>query len=523
MAEEKNKIGRRKAIKALAGVPVLGALGFEILKKAKYDQSNNLKKSIIKELGYDDILSQLRQIPDSSKGDLIRIGMVGFGSRGLFLAKSLGFLNPEIFSRPGIVESLAAQIQFGNLNVALTGICDVYDQHAENGLMAAQHDIHTQGEFAKKHPVKRYLRYHDMLADKNIDAIVIATPDHHHAQMSIDAIKAGKHVYCEKSPALKEDEINELYDVVKNSNLVFQLGHQIPQNNVFQQAKEIVNRGVLGKISHIETSTNRNTRQGAWLRAVDENNNPRPGDEKSIDWKQWLGPLPYHPFSLERFYGWARFLDYDTGLLGQLFSHEFDAINQMLDIGIPSSVVASGGQYFYKDYGDIPDVINCIFEYPNKELTLTYSANLASSKSRPRTIYGKDAYMTFGGDIDFIPDVNSEKFAEQIKNGKVNPSTPMISVRNRNQENDAVDGVTSATSKYYASRGLSTTFISGQEWDVTHLHMKEWVNCIRNGGETSANIDKAYSEGVAIIMANISYREKCRTEWDPKTRTIKRC
>jgi len=88
---------------------------------------------------------------------------------------------------------------------------------------------------------------------------------------------------------------------------------------------------------------------------------------------------------------------------------------------------------------------------------------------------------------------------------------------------DAVDAVTTATSQYYASRGLTSTTIDGREWDVTHLHLKEWLDCIRNGGETSANIDKAFDEGVVIAMADISYREKCRTGWDPVNRRIVRC
>ncbi len=523
MASEKKTIGRRKALKALAGVPVLGVLGFEILKQTKYDKTNDIRKEILNELGLGDIQLQVKSVSDASGGELLRIGIVGFGGRGNQLAKALGFMKAENFNQEGTAEDLAAQLQFGNLNVVLTGICDVFDLHAENGLATARHDIHSRGELARQHPVKRFMHYHDMLSDKNIDAVIIATPDHHHAQMTIDAIKAGKHVYCEKSLIRREEEIYSVYDAVKNSNLVFQLGHQIPQNAVFQQAREIVKRGLLGKISHVETTTNRNTAAGAWIRHLDSDGNPKPGNENSIDWKRWLGDLSHVPFSIERYYGWARFFDYDTGLFGQLFSHEYDAVNQLLDIGIPKSVVASGGQYFYKDFGDIPDVLNCVFDYPDRELTLTYSANLTSSKSRPRTIYGQDASMTLGRDLNITPDGNSKRFASLIDRGLVAPSSPMLSIVNGDQQTGAVDAVTSATARYYASRGLTSTNIGGRSWDVTHLHLKEWIGCIRNGGETSANIDKAYVEGVTIAMADISYRENCRTEWDANNRTIKRC
>ncbi len=120
--------------------------------------------------------------------------------------------------------------------------------------------------WANKHPVKRYCHYHDMLADPTIDAIIISTPDHHHAQMTIDAVNAGKHVYCEKAPVHREEEIQPLYDAVKNSDVVYQLGHQIPQNAVFQQASEILIVDLLGNLSHVETTTNRNTPSGAWIR-----------------------------------------------------------------------------------------------------------------------------------------------------------------------------------------------------------------------------------------------------------------
>ncbi|MFH0758282.1 MAG: Gfo/Idh/MocA family oxidoreductase [Bacteroidota bacterium] len=517
-----NNVGRRSMLKALAGIPILGALGFLVFRQSKYNDKHNLQKQIIKELGLEDLMSSVKPIKESS-GDLIRLGIAGFGMRGPQLANALGFMEKSQFANARKGGSLDAQIKYGNFNIAITGICDVFDLHAEKGLATAQHDIHTQGEFAGKHPVKRYRHFHEMIADKNIDAVIISTPDHHHARMTIEAMQAGKHVYCEKSVIRREEELSKVYEAVKNSDLMFQMGHQIPQNAVFQQAKEIIRRGLLGKISQIETCTNRNSEDGAWIRHLDGQGNPKPGDTRSIDWKQWLGSSPDAPFSIERFYGWARYFDYDTGLFGQLFSHEYDAVNQLLGIGIPTTVVSTGGQYFYKDFGDIPDVMNTNFEYPGKGLSLTYSANLASSHFRPRTIYGKDASMTVGGHLTVTPDGSSERFAGMIESGLIDPSSPMLEILKGSDVKEAVDAVSSATTRYYASRGLTTTSIDGQEWDVTHLHLKEWLDCIRHGGEPSANIEKAYEEGVTIAMADISYREQCRTRWDPVNRKIIRC
>jgi predicted dehydrogenase len=208
-----------------------------------------------------------------------------------------------------------------------------------------------------------------------------------------------------------------------------------------------------------------------------------------------------------RYYSWARFFDYDTGLFGQLFSHEFDAVNQLLNLGIPNTVSSTGGQYFYKEIGDMPDVLHTSFEYADKGTTLTYSANLTSSKNRPRTIYGRDASMTVGGDLTVTPDVKSEQYAGLLGKGLVDSSRPMLEILEGSDISDPIDAVTSASIKYYASRGLTTTTIDGQQWDVTQLHLKEWLDCIRDGGETSANIEKAFQEAVVIAMADISYRE----------------
>ena len=196
------------------------------------------------------------------------------------------------------------------------------------------------------------------------------------------------------------------------------------------------------------------------------------------------------------------------------------AVNQLLDLGIPNMVSSTGGQYFYTEFGDMPDVLHTSFEYADKGTTLTYSANLTSSKTRPRTIYGRDASMTVGGDLTVTPDVKSEKFSGLLEKGLVDSSRPMLEILEGSHLSDPIDAITSASVKYYASRGLTTTTIDGQQWDVTQLHLKEWLDCIRDGGETSANIEKAIQEGVVIAMADISYREQCRTGWDPVRKQI---
>ncbi len=507
---------RRSLLKAVAGLPLLGLMGYEVFKKKAFD---DIKKSgIVKEIGLDNIqVPNIIKNSSKDKKDIIRVGMIGFGNRAKQLSEALGFMHPVNVEKRRKTNSLNSWLEQEYLNVVIVGICDVFDLHAENGLATAKNEVRPGGNSKTVLPVKRYLHFQEMLDDKDVDAVIIATPDHHHAPMAIAAAKAGKHVYCEKSPAHSEDELNELYQVIKNSKVTYQLGHQISKNVIFQQAKEIINRGILGKITLIETTTNRNTANGAWIRDLDENGKPLPGDERSIDWNQWLGSKPKVPFTTDRYYNWTKWFEYDLGMIGQLFTHEYDAVNQLLRIGIPKSASSSGGIYYWKDNREIPDSLHCVFEYPDRDLTLLYSANLACSRNRSRVFMGNDASMELGNSINIIADGDSKRFSKQLNDGTINSSEPMITM---NPGLGKVDAVTSATAKYYAARGLTTTNINGKQVDVTHLHIKEWLDCIRTGEIPAANIDRAFEEGITILMAHKSYIEKRQVFWDPVIRKI---
>lgn len=513
-AEQKTpkEISRRNALKALAGIPVAGLFGLELLRKIDHDK--NKRNFLVQELGLDKIEFSLPDYGKEKARDLIRVGIIGFGRRAEQLAAGLGFMHPDEVKRRENNNTLKGWLEQENLNVAITGICDVFDLHAANGLAIANSNIRSG---ASKFPVKRYPTYQEMLADRDIDAVIISTPDHHHGHIGMDATKAGKHVYLEKSVAHSEEELNDLYRTVKDSNIIFQLGHQITQSTVFKQAKEIINKNVLGKITLIETTSNRNTAEGAWIRHLDANGNPKPGDEKSIDWMQWLGSTPYVPFSIDRFYNWTKWFAYDTGLIGQLFTHEFDAVNQLLRIGIPKSVSSSGGIYYWKDNREMPDSLHCVFEYPHKDLTLIYSGNLASSRNRGRVFMGHDASMELGNNIKITVDRNSTQYKKGISSGLIDTSSPILSF---NPNAGQIDAITSASEKYYADRGLTNTFINGRQVDVTHLHLREWLDCIRENKTPSANIEVAYEEGITCLMAHRSYLEKRQVFWDEKQRKI---
>ncbi len=514
-SDDRKTVKRRTVLKALAGLPVLGLFAYKLAEKKKYDTDK--KNKVLEELGLKDFDAPVLMKNGGPKGELLRVGIIGYGARASTHANALGYIHPDDVEKRKANNTLEDFLFQEDLNVALAGICDVFDLHAERGLATARSTVRAGGAKDPGVPVRRYKTYQEMLEDKNIDAVMIATPDHHHAPITAAAARAGKHVYCEKSLALGEEELNDAYNAVKESGIVFQLGHQITQSVVFKQAREIIRKDILGKITLIETTTNRNSADGAWIRHLDADGNPKPGDENTIDWLQWLGHTPYVPFSVNRFYNWQKFFAYETGLIGQLFTHEFDAVNQLLKIGIPSYVTSSGGIYYWKDDREMPDTLHCVFEYPNRDLTLMYSATLASGRSRGRVFMGRDASMELGNSINIIAESESERYKKHIEAGLIDPSGPMISF---NPTSGKIDAVTSATEKYYAARGLTTTTINGRNVDITYLHIKEWIDCIRSGSAPSANMDMAFDESIACIMAHRSYLEHRRMEWDPAGKKI---
>jgi len=403
------------------------------------------------------------------------------------------------------------------LNIRITGLCDVFDERRVKGEELLWNKMLRGGETNADSKITSYRDYREMLESNEIDVVVIATPDFHHAQMTIDAVNAGKHVYCEKCMTRTEEEVYEVVNAVKKSGKVFQLGHQYAQSSSYHKAKEIIDKNILGKINLIEMTNNRNTPDGAWIRHRDKNGNPKPGSVQTIDWDLWLGSRPKVPFSIDRYYNWTKWWDYATGLSGQLMSHEYDTANQFLGLGLPKSVVASGGIYFYKDGREIPDVFQAVFEFPDHELTMIYSASLASSRNRGRVIMGHDGSMEIGNNVRVMIYKNSTRFKERINDGLIDPSLPVISYQPGSKD---LDAITAATEKYYASRGLTYTYRDGKRVDTVYLHLKQWLDCIRFGGTPSCNIDKGFEVTMACHMATKSYLEKRRVEWDPVARRI---
>ncbi len=511
--------GRRDILKALATLPVLGIFFQKLNKKVSADTSQ--KEQIMAELGMDGDIPTI--VPASSvdaSWNPLRLGIIGYGSRGEYLLRAAGFAHSswiESMKQANLEDPMDRRLEDfmnqENLSVVFNGVCDVFDIRAEKALETVQSGSNTGIENPN---AKRYRRYTNLLKAADIDGVIIATPEHLHAQMAIDAAKAGKHIYLEKPLTRTIPEVQPVIDAVNESGVKFQLGHQGRQTDSYLMARKVIDRNILGKISLIEVTTNRNDPNGAWIYSIHHEASPM-----NIDWRQFLGGGPRRPFSLERFFRWRLWFDYGTGLSGDLFTHEYDALNMILDLGIPKSAVASGGVYYYKDGREVPDVYNVVYEYPDKDLTLIYSATLASNTKRGKLIMGSDANMDLGqlhaSAMSVFADPESQRYKEKIENGIINTDLPMFTY---SPGSKGLDAVTSATEQYFAGRGLLYTYRDGKRIDTTHLHIKEWLDAIRTDGITSCGLEMGRQEAVTAHMGTLSYHLGRKVEWDAENNTI---
>ncbi len=529
--------GRRVLLKSLVAVPVLGAMAYGVYKKGKYDKMHRDISDVFK-------LDAKPTLMDAqSGGKKIRLGFIGFGIRGKLLMQAVGFAEPKYID--GLKEKEKNNPKYtgykdfmaqDDLNVEITAVCDIFDVYEEAAATAAS-NIHREGTGGKlgKAP-KRYKTYQELLASGEVDAVVISTPDHWHAQMAMDAAKAGIHVYLEKPLSWTLEETYRVRNVIRETGIVFQLGHQGRQTDSYIKAKEIIDKGLLGPISLIEMTTNRNDPNGAWVYNIIEGSNP-----DTIDWKQfegpqeqireytaymkkyglerYVGPEDRDKFSLERFFRWRCWWDYSTGLSGDLLTHEFDAVNQIMRMGIPHSVTSSGGVYFFKDGRTVPDVLQTSMEFPDKNFTLLYSATLASRRDRGKVFMGHDASMELSKMISVQADPRSTLYKEKIEQGIIPTDAPFYTYTPGKEDSDAV---ASATELYFAKRGLMNSYINGKKYNTTFLHIREWLECIRQGLTPSCNIDEAFDEAISAHMGTRAYLENRTMFWDKEKQEIVR-
>jgi predicted dehydrogenase len=267
--------------------------------------------------------------------DRVQFGFIGVGARAHQLI-------PSLLENPG---------------AEVVAVVDAYKGRVERA-------IERTGGRAKA--VKDY---REIIADKSIDAVVVATPDHWHKQMVIEALRAGKDVYCEKPLTYRSSEGVEIIQAAKETGRMLQVGSQGMSSETERKAKEIIKSGRLGKITMIRAAYNRNTPSGAWIYPI-----PPDASPQTVNWEMFLGSAPKRPFNLERFFRWRCFWDYSGGISTDLFVHLCTTIHFLMDAKVPSKALALAQLYRWKETREVPDTVNGVLEYPDG-----FSANLSGT------------------------------------------------------------------------------------------------------------------------------------------------
>src|SRR5439155_17564593 len=231
--------------------------------------------------------------------------------------------------------------------VELVAVADVYDGRQTLAREAFGNQVFTTRD------------YREVLARPGVDAVIIATPDHWHRQIAIDAMKAGKDVYVEKPIVQELDEGALVIEAERQTKRILQVGSQRVSSIVYAKARELFRAGAIGELNLVEAWINRNSPTGAWQYSI-----PPDASPQTIDWDRFLGRAPKRPFEPVRLFRWRNYRDYGTGIPGDLFVHLFTAIHFVHDASGPTRAIASGGLRHWHDGRDVPDVMLAMYDYP---------------------------------------------------------------------------------------------------------------------------------------------------------------
>jgi predicted dehydrogenase len=411
-----------------------------------------------------------------SSNDAINVGMIAVGGRAHDLMESIKRIE----------------------GTEIVAVCDAYKGRVERAIER------SDGR------AKEYKNYKEILADKNIDAVVISTPDHLHTQQIIDAINAGKHIYVEKPMTYKVEEGHEIIKAANRNKVAFQVGSQIASSVLSEKAKEIVASGRLGQITMVRAYYNRNTASGAWIYPI-----PPDASPKTVNWEMFLGSAPKNDFSLERFFRWRCYKDYSGGIATDLFVHLCNTIHYIMDAKMCSSVMAMGGLYRWKGSRDVPDTLNASLEYP-EGFMVSISSTFNNQKMGGSGIQfmGTEGSLELdGGQLIFTPAVVYEA------NGWIVQSWPS-ELEEAYYEDPKIreaempwtrDPKVIPDSEIYRAEGI----------DDTTLHMAEFFSAVKDGTPTKEDATVGHHAASCAHLINLSIEKKKIIHWDAARETLK--
>lgn len=404
--------------------------------------------------------------------DKVRFGIVGVGMEGS------GLLTTAV-QLPG-VECVAA--------------ADLYD---------GRHELAR--EIVGK-PIRTTRRYKDLLDAKDIDAIVVAVPDHWHKQVVVDAIAAGKDVYCEKPMSHSAADGAAMVSAQKKSDRIVQIGAQRTSSVVSAKAKELLTGGVIGDLNLIEMTYGRNDPTGAW-------EYPPPPDlsPANLDWDTWLGTAPKKAFDPFAFARWRCWKEYGTGVAGDLMVHLISGMQFVMGINeAPKSARAVGGIYRWKDGRNMPDVHAVLFEYGNIPVYVRLSLGCATPEST--MFMGSKGTLEYkGSSVTYTPQLG-EDTSPSYYTGSYPAKMREEYVKKWHAEHDKEPG------KETASSGVVFT---ADDYDDLRPHMWKFFQSVRTRKPVVQDTLFGHHAALACHMANESYFRKAPVIWDETAGEIK--
>jgi predicted dehydrogenase len=393
--------------------------------------------------------------------DPVRIGHIGLGTRGWDLIKYTGAI-PE---------------------AKVVALCDVYEPHLERGLAASGNP-----------DAKRYKNYHDLLADPKIEAVVIATPDHWHEKMVLDAVAAGKAIYCEKGLTTSIAAAKRMRAAVKKSRTIFQLGHQGRQLPATAEAGRLLRDGRIGPLTLIHTGRffngSKERAPWRWYGYYSIYDRPDPAQViKQLDWEKWLGSSPKIEFNERHFWHWRCYWPYGSGQAGDLLSHVLDHVQTVLGWGIPDTCMCTGLNAYYDDDRQVPDTWLAAYRFEKHACSLTFEGCMNSKREQPPEYIGRDGRLIFNS------------IGQSANRFWIYPDGPAY--------------------PHMARKPLEATHIfdpaTGEKWPS---HMENFLQCVRTGDRPKCNIDEAFIEIATVLMSTEAYHRTREVRWDAKKEDI---
>ena len=345
--------------------------------------------------------------------------------------------------------------------------------------------------------------YKEVLARKDIDAVIIGTPDHWHKQVAVDAMKAGKDVYCEKPMIHLYADGPEMIETARRTNRIIQIGSQRVSSVIYAKAKELLAAGAIGKLNMVTARWDRNSTMGAWSYTV-----PPDASTETCDWPRFLGTAPKIPFNAEHFFQWRKWKAYGTGVAGDLFVHLFSGTHFITGSNGPTRGMATGGLRFWNDGRDVPDVMLGLFDY-REGFNLSLHVNFVDGgeESEGLIFTGSEGTMEINGSS-----VSVNRVPRETDPGLMIDSFPeamqkqILAAHKEKYPRTHPEGAPPVGyEKYVAPDGYSDSYD----------HFKNFFASVRSRKPVVEDAVFGYRAAGAALLSNLSIERGAVIKWDP--------